>query len=254
MQVDKATFLLLTGAIAAGTLGCELVTERTERAPAQGQAPASPPPQAAAPPPAESEAERAARKEELRKEILEEERAAAARACSDDVGAPEECPVAVGPSEEGVCNGGVHWASKRCADFKTAFKPKVAQAAVACLRNLKGAASCDPMRATQCGHQALMMACPDGEVPESHASVTSAALSERPLSETSTLAEQCDAIVKASVGAVPGTSFADCHRTLSGMTEVGRANMVQCMKTHAAEKGLLGCEATAPPPPTPPIQ
>src|ERR1700749_1288902 len=41
--------------------------------------------------------------------------------CDDNTGSPADCP-AVGPADEGVCT---NLAARRCADFKSAFKPKV---------------------------------------------------------------------------------------------------------------------------------
>ena len=76
-------------------------------------------------------------------------------ACDDSQGTPEQCP-SVGPADEGICNNIIY---KRCNEFKTAFKPKVATQAVACLRALKGYERCDPLRINQCGHMALMAAC-----------------------------------------------------------------------------------------------
>lgn len=37
----------------------------------------------------------------------------------------------------------------------------------------------------------------------------------------------------------------DCRATLAGMSAQGRDGMVACMKTHCADKGLVGCEAMA---------
>src|SRR5688500_5708946 len=81
----------------------------------------------------------------------------AAPACDDSVGVAETCP-SVGPSEEGVCANVI---AKRCNDYKAAFKPKVAQNAVACLRGLQGNERCDAARVNRCGHAALMSACPE---------------------------------------------------------------------------------------------
>jgi hypothetical protein len=143
--------------------------------------------------------------------------------------------VAIGPSDEGVC---ANWAAKRCADYKAAFKPKVAQAAVACLRKLVGGERCDQYRANLCGHKALMAACQE-PAPESRPA-TAAADSG---ASSSQLATQCEAIVKSCTSTVPETTLADCYRTLSGMNEVGRAAMVDCMKAHCIDEGLFGCEA-----------
>lgn len=242
MKLDKSTFLLLTGALAALAAGCERHSDRGD----PGPAPRAEAPLASAAPaaPAPSSSQQIAGEKALR---ANEEADRVRAACNDDVGTVEECPAAIGPTDEGLCAGGNHAASRRCADFKTAFKPRVAQSAVACLRGLKGAAACDPNRANLCGHQALMLACEEGPLPigREPGAKPGARTEEAP----STLTTQCDAIVASGAATPPGVSFADCHRTLSGMTASGRANMVLCMKDHAGDKGLYGCEATAPTPP-----
>ena len=154
--------------------------------------------------------------------------------CDDSVGTPEDCP-AVGPSDEGVCS---NIAAKRCADFKLAFKPKVAQAAVSCLRHLKGNELCDPARVNLCGHAALMAACPDVPPPAAPGTTASA----NATADSSPVAMACDSILK-TCGAEPlRPTQADCRQTLAGMTDTGRANMAECMSTHCGDKGLLGCE------------
>lgn len=153
--------------------------------------------------------------------------------CDDSMGTPEECP-AMGPADEGVCT---NFAAKRCAEFKTAFKPKVAQAAVSCLKTLKGNAACDPARVNLCGHAALMSACPESET------VKVAAVGDTaPIAQPSPVATACENIMKSCASTPLGPTLADCKQTLSGMTEFGRASMVECMATHCADKGLIGCE------------
>jgi hypothetical protein len=152
--------------------------------------------------------------------------------CDDSVGVPEDCP-AVGPSDEGVCS---NIAAKRCAEFKSAFKPKVAQAAVACLRHLKGNELCDPARVNLCGHTALMAACPE---PTPLPAASNAGVN----APSSPVALACDNILKSCVNQPSGPSLADCRQTLSGMSDFGRASMIECMATHCGDKGLLGCEA-----------
>ncbi|HWZ92104.1 MAG TPA: hypothetical protein VNW92_24745 [Polyangiaceae bacterium] len=153
-------------------------------------------------------------------------------ACDDNVGVPEDCP-AVGPSDEGVCS---NIAAKRCAEFKSAFKPKVAQAAVSCLRHLKGNELCDPARVNLCGHAALMAACPDPSAAPNASDAGVNALS-------SPVALACDNIAKSCANQALAPTPADCRQTLSGMTDFGRASMTDCLATHCGDKGLLGCEA-----------
>lgn len=240
MHVDKAGFLALTAALAGGGVVGYLVADRHHAATAVKD---EKPPVTVERPPSEEELKAAV--ETRRKELAE----ARAAQCNDDVGAPEQCPAGGAPdsTSEGLCGDGISWAAKRCADFKAAFKPKVAQAAVACLRSLKGAEQCDQARVNLCGHQALMSACQE-DVPETFLGATSTqpvtlAKDAEPLKG---VAAQCDAIVKSCGGSAPATSYADCMHTLSGMNEAGRASAASCMKLHCSDKGFLGCEAAPP--------
>jgi hypothetical protein len=215
MVIEKSGFLLIAGTLAAGGVGGWLVhdskarRERADEMPVPAPAPSVAPAVASvvvvAPP---------------------------APVCDDSVGSPEDCP-AVGPSDEGVCS---NIAAKRCAEFKSAFKPKVAQAAVSCLRRLKGNEPCDPARVNLCGHSALMAACPDPTPAPAANGATVDAVG-------SPVASACSDILKSCGNQPLGATLADCRQTLSGMTEFGRASMIECMTTHCGDKGLLGCEA-----------
>ena len=143
----------------------------------------------------------------------------------------------MGPADEGVCT---NFAAKRCAEFKFAFKPKVAQAAVACLKTLTGNAVCDPARVNLCGHSALMAACPD-PIPDATRTDTGS------VAPPSAVVSACESIAKSCAGQPLGPSPADCRQTLSGMTDLGRASMIECMGTHCGDKGLIGCEAAKKP-------
>ncbi|MDB4994703.1 MAG: hypothetical protein JWM74_2135, partial [Myxococcaceae bacterium] len=107
---------------------------------------------------------------------------------------------------------------------------------------------CDINRANLCGHEALMLACPEPITPTQSMLSSVTIANESDPAPPSPLAVQCTTILRSCTTAVPGASLADCYRTLSGMTDVGRANMAECMKTHCDDKGLIGCEAWAPPP------
>lgn len=164
-----------------------------------------------------------------------------AQTCDDSVGVPEECP-AVGPADEGVCTA----ITKRCNEYKSAFKPKVAQQAVACLRQLQGAERCDTARINLCGHAALMAACPDPEprkigtyVKATDTTPASFTIKEAPDVAPPPALAACENIAKAC----PTQSLAECQRTLAGMNDSGRASMIDCMAKHCQDKGLLGCEA-----------
>lgn len=236
MYIEKATFLGITAALAAGGVGGYLYH-------AASTAHQQPEPQAPVPVATPEKSDASDRNDASEHKIVANA-PPAAPACDDNVGAPEECPVAVSSTDEGVCGGGIYWAARRCADFKTALKPKVAQAAVACIKSLKGNESCDEKRVNLCGHEALMMACQE-ELPATRADVTSMNLGSAPPlpSGASSVATQCESIVKDCAGGAPGASYADCVRTLSGMTDSGRAATATCMKTHCSDKGLMGCEA-----------
>jgi hypothetical protein len=162
---------------------------------------------------------------------------AAAPPCDDYVGIAEACPP-MGPAGEGACGNA---AAKRCADFKLAFKPRVAAQAVACIRALKGNEICDATRANLCGHAALMNACQEPE----RASANGAAGA----TQASPVTRACDAIMGACASPPLGTTMDDCRRTLSGMTDAGRTSMVACMTAHCSDRGLLGCEALVEPRP-----
>jgi hypothetical protein len=211
MAIERSGFLLTATALAAGGMGGWLARDKSTPAPT-----ADAPHASAAP---------------VQPTIVVVDRTPPPPVCDDNVGTVQDCP-AIGPSDEGICN----FAAKRCAEFKIAFKPKVAQAAVACLARLKGNELCDQARVNLCGHAALMAACPDP--------VASPAAIEAGIAPvTSVVANACESIVKGcSNDALPPT-MADCRQTLSGMSDTGRANMMACVSTHCRDRGLLGCEA-----------
>jgi len=220
MIIEKSGFLLMAGTLAAGGVGGWLAHDaKTHRERAQfAEPPTTAVPMAVAPAPSAAVVERAP-----------------APTCDDSLGTVEDCP-AMGPADEGVCT---NFAAKRCADFKSTFKPKVAQAAVACLKSLKGNAACDPARVNLCGHSALMSACP--EPPPDSAKLDangSGAASASPV------ANACESIIKGCAGQPLLPTLTDCRQTLSGMSDFGRASMVECMSTHCGDKGLLGCEGS----------
>jgi hypothetical protein len=128
--------------------------------------------------------------------------------------------------------------TKRCDDFKQTLKPKVAERAVACLNAIQPAQRCDPLRLNLCGHLALMSACQDDEDTDKD---KEAADSAPPTASSLTTA--CQAILQACAAATIGPTLRDCRATLAGMTELGRTKMVDCMKAHCGDKGLLHCEA-----------
>ena len=242
MVIEKGTFLLLVGTLAAGGAGGfyaaknnVLGTPARDGAPRTTQAPATTEPApsmavATTPSPAST--------------------APAAPSCDDATGTPGDCPPASSYSaEEGGCGA---LPVKRCNDFKQALKPKVAAQAVACLNALKPYERCDEKRSSLCGHAALMNACidPDGSTASGTTSVAAGAPaadnSGGPAGQLHTVASgvtaACTAIVSGCTESGTAPSVRDCRATLSGMTDRGRNATVECMKTHCADKGLLGCE------------
>jgi hypothetical protein len=216
MIIERSGFLLMAGTLAAGGVGGWLARDAKAQRSVEAPVAVLTPSLTAEP------------------KIVVIEHAPPPPVCDDSTGTPEDCP-AMGPADEGVCS---NIAATRCADFKASFKPKVAQAAVSCLRSLKGNALCDPARVNLCGHSALMAAC--SEPPPAPASGDAGAVIGMVASPVVTA---CERIV-ASCGQPLGPTPADCRQTLSGMTDAGRANLVECMAVHCGDKGLLGCEAT----------
>src|SRR5450432_4054241 len=219
MIIERSGFLLMAGTLAAGGVGGWLAHDSKVMHPERTAAP--PVAAAVAPAPPAS--------------VMVIEHVPPPPACDDSVGSPGDCP-AVGPSDEGMA---VNVAGKRCADFKLAFKPKVAQAAVSCLRQLKPNEMFDPARVNLCGHAALMAACHDPTPSSTNSDGSKLDTPPTP----SPVSQGCDAIIKGCAGASLAPSLSDCRQTLSGLSDAGRANMAECMATHCGDKGLLGCEA-----------
>lgn len=226
MSVDRTTFLLMAGALAAA--GCDT---NFGRAPAPTPAPAPIAALPAAP---------------ITVDIVQPAPAAGAPVCDDTQGTAEECP-SVGPSDEGVCPSII---TKRCNDFKATMKPRVAAQAVACLRALKRNERCDAARINQCGHVALMSACQ--ESPRAQKGTFQAAGGATPATvtvvpdatpDTSPVVAACNNILRSCGEKSLNPTLADCRQTLAGLNETGRANMVDCVSAHCSDKGLYGCEA-----------
>jgi hypothetical protein len=235
MAIDRSDFLILASTLAAGGAGGWFYRDRgpdlrpppvaPPPAPVQGPAPSSsvPPwPSAVA--------------------IID---AHAAPACDDGQGTPEPCP-SVGPADEGICANLIY---KRCQEYKTAFKPRVATHAVACLRALKGHERCDPLRINQCGHTALMAACPDPSPPlqgrlssSADAAAAQVTVAPDPSWSGTPVRTACKSILEACDQPLAPT-LSDCLQTLAGLNEVGRASMVDCARQHCTDRGLYLCEA-----------
>jgi hypothetical protein len=204
MNLDKTSFVLALGTLAAGGAGGYFAKDRNLVAPALAPAPSAT---------AATVASAAASSS-----------APTPPPCDDMAGAPAECPPPPYSADESGC---APIATKRCEDFKQSMKPRIAERAVACVLSLSPAQRCDPARVNLCGHAALMNAC-----------VSPADAPSNGGSSTDDVAARCRAIVQSC----PAASLRDCEATLAGMTAVGRDRMNRCMSTHCADKGLLGCE------------
>jgi hypothetical protein len=235
VAADRTNFLLIAGAMAAGGVGVWAAQEfRVVR---KNAAPSSPAPvePASVTPSAEP----------APSTVVVVDPESEESACDDSVGAPGNCP-SVGPSDESCAN----LIFKRCNEYKAAFKPKVAQEAVACLQRLKPQERCDPLRINLCGHRALMAACPEPSpaakgkyVRATAKSPATVELTDDPDVEASPLTKTCDRVLKSCSGQPLTPTLAECRQTLVGMNEAGRANMLDCVSKHCQERGLLGCEA-----------
>ena len=242
MAVDRAQFLILASTIAAGG-ACGLGCEREPYG-------MRPPPVASAPAPTPSAAlTTALQAGPLLVDVLEAPSAGAA-ACDDSQGSPGECP-SMGPADEGVCANVI---GKRCSEFKSAMKPRVAAQAVACLNALKGSERCDPARINQCGHAALMTACAEPARPRK--GQLTAATTTQPVSvvltsdgapDPSPVAAACASIQRACGDRALAPTQLDCRQTLAGLNDTGRANMVDCVSARCVSGGLYACEAVPPP-------
>jgi hypothetical protein len=217
MQVDRGSFLMLVATLAAGGAIGYLASERrlTGREEAAPAAKASPTAAAADAAPAATPAPTPA--------------APPAPVCDDSTGSVGECPGPGAPSVEGGCG---NFAQMRCKEFKETMKPRVAQAAVECLNKLNGAERCDKERVNLCGHLALMNACPDVEA--------AADAGESPARAS------CKGIVQVCGPSPVAPAIAECRQVYNAMNDTGRDRMMQCLKKHCFDKGVLGCEAVTP--------
>ncbi len=232
MAINRSTFVLMAGALAAGGVsgaGCDSVLGRQPPPPAPAPVTATPPALPTVP-----------------LDILQPVAVPAPAVCDDSQGTAEDCP-SVGPSDEGICRNVVN---QRCNEFKAAMKPRVAAQAVSCLRALKGNELCDVGRINQCGHAALMSACQEpprpqkGQLePASGTQLASISIVPDPTPDPSPLSAACNSILRNCGEKSLNPTMADCRQTLAGLNDVGRANIVDCVSAHCSDRGLYGCEA-----------
>ena len=225
MNIDRGSFLMLVGTLAAGSAGGYMASEKRvfpgldkdtghkEPAVPEPPKPAAPvvvdagPPAPPPPPPPP-----------------------AGPTCSDDKPSPPDaCPPVGFPTFEGGCGS---FANTRCAEYKQGLKPKVATAAVECLNKLKPGEQCDPHRVMLCGHLALMNSCPEESGPGAEAGANG-------------VTATCQTIIDACGASSIAPSMLECKEALSGMNETGRERTKACMKKHCFDRGLVGCEALA---------
>jgi hypothetical protein len=214
MQVDKGAFMMFVTSLALGGAAGYVASEKDLVPHIDKKAPPPPPPvHSAAPIVAEAPKDAGP---PVAVAVVD-----AGPVCDDNGGGePEACPPIGYPAIEGGCGA---LTFNRCNDFKQTMKPRVAKAAIHCLNKLNYAEKCDPKRVDLCGHLALMNACEDFH--------------------TASVTDGCEKIEKACASASITPSKSECHRTMSGLREVGRETMVECAKKHCADRGIVGCEA-----------
>ena len=220
MVVDRTSFMVAVGSLLIGGTGGYFAGERAvlRPTPVVGVTELQPPPPRPTSDPVATSAAPAASPPPV---------------CDDTVGTAGECPAPGYPAEEGGCGT---LPAKRCQDFKQAMKPRVAERAVACLTALNPGQRCDASRLNLCGHLALMAACPEPE---------GAAVAGVPATDELTV--RCASLAQSCGATGLGPSARECRATLAGLSAFGRDQMATCMKTHCADKGLVGCEAVIEP-------
>lgn len=263
MAIDRSSFLLITGALAAGGAGGYYAHQQgLVGNPGASTSPASQPEPLVV---ERADAAPLAAPSAVAPTSTTVVTSAPLPTCDDSQGTAGDCPAAMGaPTEEGGCG---NFVTTRCQDFKASMKPRVAESAVQCLRDLKPAERCDKARVNLCGHLALVNACiePDSSsnvmavhvdsAGGSQATVTNVAAHPSGTTPTTVPTEApragsasalCADIIKVAGSSRLGPTLADCKQTLSGLNDTGRSRMAECMKKDWNTKGLLGCEAVDP--------
>jgi hypothetical protein len=113
------------------------------------------------------------------------------------------------------------------------MKPRVAERAVACFAALDPLERCSPVRASLCAHEALAHACSAADAR------TAGSVGDDDVES------RCAAIVQGCGGMSVAPTMRECRATVGGLTAIGRDKLVACMRSHCADKGLLGCEVSA---------
>jgi hypothetical protein len=100
-----------------------------------------------------------------------------------------------------------------CSDALKYYKPKIAERAVSCIHSRTPKQLCDAMSVYDCKDYALHTACPDASSDASCAAIQ----------------QSCKT-----------TTLTECRTYLSGMNDLGRAEMVKCMAQNCSW-GLYSC-------------
>lgn len=107
-----------------------------------------------------------------------------------------------GPVGACIACKGFAFPAEHCADYKKYLKPRVAEAAVACLRALPPARRCDACAVYACGDRAMKGSCPDPTA----------------VAECSAMRVRCPSMVND-----------DCLRYVSALVPAGRSRLRACM-------------------------
>lgn len=233
MQIDRSLFLFFTGAIAAGA--CQKQPETPENVIVVPTATASAVPIASGPPmwtdpkpaqkpPPSPPSEEGMDDEDDDDPLGEGGMGPAPRSvcghtsvrfdptrsgCNDAMGAPAACANMMTPAGCGT----FPFPRTKCDAYRAAFKPKIAERAVACALRLTGREVCDACNTYRCGYEALMSACLD------------------PTADT-----DCQQIL----ASCKQLAMSECRAYLSGMNPIGRRKMVQCV-TGSCGRGFYSC-------------
>ncbi len=133
-------------------------------------------------------------------------------ACDDSVGARGGAPSCASMKPAARSCAPFPFPRQECETWRSNFKPRVADAAIACAARLTSDQVCDACNVYRCGNDALMGACPDPSA-----------------------AADCRAFGRIC----PSVDQTECVAFLSGMSAVGRAKMATCMKRNC--DGVYSC-------------
>jgi hypothetical protein len=122
--------------------------------------------------------------------------------CDDNALTPMTCD----DLQSTACEGLEDFLSVECEMVASVMKPAIAHTARACMVAMSSPELCDPVNIYGCMDEALSLSCPDIEADD----------------ECTTIITICDESLEAPL-------FSACGTVLSGMTQGGRDQMVECM-------------------------